>query len=511
MKQEKVGLVTLDYTLYSGEDLYSDGQIEDELLNIVQNYEEEQFENIIKEKKDWAILYHLSQVRQNIVNWFPITKDQKVLEIGAGCGAITGALANRAGQVDCVELSKKRSLINANRNKKYDNITIKVGNFEKIEPLLDKDYDVITLIGVWEYSALYLDAENPFEKFLNLLKKHIKKGGKVIIAIENKFGLKYWAGCKEDHTGLFFEGLEGYTKTKGAITFGKNALEKMFSDAAYCAQFYYPYPDYKLPLRIYSDDYLPKRGELNLNGCNLDTDRLVLFNDDKVFDQIVEEGMFPFFSNSFLIVLENKEAKEHISKINDKHELSEKEVCKKTEQNFQEYLVGFGENIEDLSIIKAKHDVKKMLFVKKAVKIYKDYGQGFSEENVEIYNYSSPQNICLEIEKSEEIKALRIDPMENRGIVHLKTIEIDTEKERYIPEFTVNGEEIDKGYYLFNTTDPWFLIEQFRGDTLKLYVYFDLTELSEDIVSLYQKQNIDTETKTIKKANLGKRISTLFQ
>ena len=131
--------------------------------------------------------------------------------------------------------------------------------------------------------------------------------------------------------------------------------------------------------------------------------------------------------------MENKEAEEHISKINDKHELSEKETCKKSEQNFQEYLVGFGENIEGLSIIKAKHDVKKMLSAKKAVKIYKDYGQGFSEENVELYSYSSPQNICLEIEKTEEIKALRIDPMENRGIVHLKTIEIDTKKERYIP------------------------------------------------------------------------------
>src|SRR5699024_3553159 len=141
-----------------------------------------------------------------------------------GCGAITGTLASRAAQVECVELSRKRSLINANRNKRYDNITIKVGNFEEIEPLLDSDYDVITLIGVWEYSALYLNAENPFEKFLNLLKKHIKKNGKIIIAIENKFGLKYWAGCKEDHTGLFFEGLEGYTKTKGAITFGKNVL-----------------------------------------------------------------------------------------------------------------------------------------------------------------------------------------------------------------------------------------------------------------------------------------------
>lgn len=29
---------------------------------------------------------------------------------------------------------------------------------------------------------------------------------------------------------------------------------------------YYPYPDYKFPMEIYSDAYLPKKGELNDNA-----------------------------------------------------------------------------------------------------------------------------------------------------------------------------------------------------------------------------------------------------
>lgn len=305
MKQEKVGLVTLDYTLYSGKDLYSDGQIEDELLDIVQNYEEEQFDKIIKEKKDWAILYHLSQVRQNIVNWFPLTKNQKVLEIGAGCGAITGTLARRAGQVDCVELSRKRSLINANRNKKYDNITIKVGNFEEIEPLLDNDYDVITLIGVWEYSALYLNAENPFEKFLNLLKKHIKKNGKIIIAIENKFGLKYWAGSPEEHTGRYFDSIEGYNATQGiARAFSKYELLDISNKSDFRkVKFYYPFPDYKFPQQIFSDEYLPKEDDLICSLDSYEFDRIQLFNETAAFRNIIMSHEFDFFSNSFFLEL----------------------------------------------------------------------------------------------------------------------------------------------------------------------------------------------------------------
>ena len=47
----------------------------------------------------------------------PITKEDRVLEIGAGCGAITGTLAAKAGSVDCIELSRSRSLVNATRQR----------------------------------------------------------------------------------------------------------------------------------------------------------------------------------------------------------------------------------------------------------------------------------------------------------------------------------------------------------------------------------------------------------
>ena len=106
-KTEKVGKVILDYQYYGGQDLYCDGDIEDDLLEAVQNHEEDELEKIINEKKEWEFLYHFSQVRQNIVNWIPVKKDAKILEIGSGCGAITGALAKKGQQVDCVELSRK--------------------------------------------------------------------------------------------------------------------------------------------------------------------------------------------------------------------------------------------------------------------------------------------------------------------------------------------------------------------------------------------------------------------
>ena len=207
---EKVGKIALDYSHYPGEDFYCDGDIEQELLEIAKNYPASEFPRIIEEKKSWPVLYHLSELRENIVDWLPIDKSMKVLEVGSGCGAITGCLSKKAGEVTAIDLSKQRSLINAYRHTECDNVTIHVGNFQDIEPELPCDYDYVCLIGVFEYGQSYIGGEQPFHDFFKIIKKHVKKGGKLVIAIENKFGLKYWAGCTEDHLGSYFSGIEGY-------------------------------------------------------------------------------------------------------------------------------------------------------------------------------------------------------------------------------------------------------------------------------------------------------------
>ena len=148
---EQIGKITLDLTHYPGEDLYCDGKVEDELLSIVKDYAQVEYRQIIEEKKSWPILYHLSPLRENIVDWIPMKHTEKVLEVGSGCGAITGALSRKAGEVTCVDLSKKRSMINAYRHAECENVTIHVGNFKDIEPDLPDNFDYIFLIGVFEY------------------------------------------------------------------------------------------------------------------------------------------------------------------------------------------------------------------------------------------------------------------------------------------------------------------------------------------------------------------------
>lgn len=303
--EEQIGRVILKLDHYQGADLYSDGPVEEELLEIVKTVPEAEYPRVIAERSSWPVLYHLSPVRSNCVEWIEFQDTDTVLEIGAGCGALTGTFAKKAGQVVCVELSKRRSTINAIRHREQDNIVIHVGNFEDIEAALPQ-FDAVTLIGVLEYAQSYLHSPQPYLHMLQAALRHLKPGGRLILAIENKLGMKYWAGCPEDHTGRLFDSIENYPENFRIRTFSRQELVEGLHQAGYEKwDFYYPYPDYKLPQFLYSDFRLPEKGDLTAAPC-LSGDRMTLFNEERALNTILDAGLFPEFSNSFLIIASKK-------------------------------------------------------------------------------------------------------------------------------------------------------------------------------------------------------------
>jgi 2-polyprenyl-3-methyl-5-hydroxy-6-metoxy-1,4-benzoquinol methylase len=290
---------TLNEQFYTGADYYSDGDIEEELLEIVTTYQD--FSQILATEDRWPILYHLSPIRQNIINWYPFKEKSHCLEIGAGCGAITGALCQRVERVTAVELSKRRATINYTRHKDCDNLEIIVANLNDIE--FKEKFDYITLNGVLEYAGSFTKTQNPYEDFLKQIKGYLKPDGKLIIAIENRYGLKYFAGAKEDHTSKAFDGIVGYPNNDTVRTFGKLELEQLLHQSGYHDQhFYYPHPDYKMPLEIYSDDFLPSATSHLTPAPNFDYERYSLFDESQAYRGIIENGQFPFFANSFLVI-----------------------------------------------------------------------------------------------------------------------------------------------------------------------------------------------------------------
>ncbi|MDF2881106.1 MAG: methyltransferase protein [Clostridiaceae bacterium] len=290
-------MATFNTRFYKGEVEYSDGEIEKELRGIVE--QDLDLEGTLNTDNRWPIFYHLSHLRRNIINWYPFSEKASILEVGSGCGAITDILCEKARHVVSVELTKVRAEINFLRNKGFENLDIFVGNINNMQ--FNKKFDYIILNGVFEYAIAFTKTQNPYVDFLTKLKDFLKPDGKIIVAIENRLGLKYLSGAKEDHTGIIFDGINGYKNVNHVRTFSKSEIIKIISDSGINNfKFYYPYPDYKFPEYIYTDEgfeLIP----LSYDITPFDSDRLELYNEKELVRTLVKEKVCGTFSNSFLI------------------------------------------------------------------------------------------------------------------------------------------------------------------------------------------------------------------
>ena len=181
------------------------------------------------------------------------------------------------------------------------------------ESLLILSENMDDLAGMWDYIIVsdaftrvpaYFSGKNAYQQFFEKLERHLKPGGHVILAVDNRYGLTYFAGGKERLTGRYFEGLEGYGNSEGVVTFSKDAILAMVKEAGFTSvKTYYPYPNYRYMTALYTDDHLPSVGELNKNICNFEEERMVLFDETKVFDELIKEDRFQEFSNSYVFDL----------------------------------------------------------------------------------------------------------------------------------------------------------------------------------------------------------------
>lgn len=202
---------------------------------------------------DWPSLYHLGASRANIVRPFEKhLQGKKVLEVGAGCGAITRFLGESGAHVLALEGTPRRASIARSRTRDLPNVNVVTETFSQFK--WPEKFDVITLIGVLEYANLFVPGEAPAQAMLKRCLELLEPEGRLIVAIENQFGLKYFSGAPEDHVGVRMYGIEGRYTKKQPQTYGRKALEKLMLGSGFkTVEIMAPYPDYKFPYSIVTD------------------------------------------------------------------------------------------------------------------------------------------------------------------------------------------------------------------------------------------------------------------
>ena len=278
--------VNLDY-YKELEDVKQIGEEYEEILQRVENCAGEDFSKTLDTKARIKNVIALSDVRENILNWYEFKKDCTILELNANYGEITGLLCKNAKKVVSLESSKKYADVIEKRHKNKENLELIVGNYENIE--LQEKFDYIVIIGM---------VEN-LKQAIEYSKKYLKEDGTILLAVNNRFGVKAWITMNENANVI--------NNQKQAIS--REQLENILQGMNY--KYYYPLPDYKLPNIIYTDNSMPTTANIYRDLTYKDEN--VNFKEIDTYYQIISNNKEDFkkFANSFLLEISNKEIKEN--------------------------------------------------------------------------------------------------------------------------------------------------------------------------------------------------------
>lgn len=232
---------------------YSDGKEQEaRLFDIVSGLKDPGLYSpeIAARMTNWPNRYHLSSARANILRPFhDRLRGATVLELGSGCGGVTRYLGETCGKVVTVEGSSARAAIGAARCRGLGNVSIYVDNIENFQT--EEKFDVVTLIGVLEYARVYIKADDPTGRLLEIARSFLKPDGMLVVAIENQLGLKYFCGAPEDHFGKPMYGINDCYEKHTVVTFGREELHKRILSAGFArCDLFTPFPDYKLPALV---------------------------------------------------------------------------------------------------------------------------------------------------------------------------------------------------------------------------------------------------------------------
>lgn len=302
---------------------YNDGDdAENYVLDVVTNAKDLSVnsQELRSKMKDWPSTYHLTSRRSNLLkpfqSWFI---GKRILEIGCGCGAITRFLAESGAHVVAVEGSLRRAKIARQRCRDLKNVDVICSPSDQLPDL--GSFDGVMLIGVLEYARLFL-GENGQHDLLTFCRQRMNEDGKLFVAIENKLGIKYFAGANEDHVGLPMFGINNSYTEQSVVTFGRKELLSLLDTCGFTdAQEYIPLPDYKLPISVITPigwgDYASELMPLAIESCHKDIQGIQesLFSVEQGTKNAWMNGLAVDLANSSFVIASQKPQEDMTPKV----------------------------------------------------------------------------------------------------------------------------------------------------------------------------------------------------
>lgn len=273
----------------------------DEIIEeIIKSNNGEDYSSFLRGECAWNVFYHLSPMRQSLLNWYDFGKESIALEVNGEYGALTGVLCDQCKEVITLAPNHQVAEILQKRYENRDNLMIYVGELGAID--LPRRFDFIVDICGIERAGGIGQGEKVYENYLNLLGGYLSDNGKIILAADNRYGIRYFCGAKEKYSQLPFAGINQFFEEQNGHLFHRQELEQILIGSGLKKyKFYYPLPDYIVPQVVFSDQrdssiLVSER----LNPYNVDQSTLIAC-ERKLYRDIIDNGVLKFFANSFLV------------------------------------------------------------------------------------------------------------------------------------------------------------------------------------------------------------------
>ncbi len=180
-----------------------------------------------------------------------------------------------------------------------------VGELEELAAegkALNKTYDYIVIAGALERS------HNPQDVF-SMLGRCISETGVLLLAADNRLGLRYFCGDKDAFTDRNFDSILDYKlvnkfdrdKLVGRA-YAKAELEDFLENEGFTKRrFYSVFPCVEHSQAIFAEDYIPTRQELSCTVREVNSPDTIFMEQAMLWETLEENGMFLPMANGFLI------------------------------------------------------------------------------------------------------------------------------------------------------------------------------------------------------------------
>jgi SAM-dependent methyltransferase len=256
--------------------------------------------------RGWPQEADCARERGHLLRALDLRPELRVLEVGAGCGAVTRSLAERCAVVDALEPNPDRARLAALRLEGCAGARVLVGTPEDLPS--EPAYDLIVIVGVLEYVGGWKDVEARVA-WLAGLRERLLPGGHLVCAIENRLGVMYLAGAPEDHNGRLFQGIEDHPWPAAARTFGRRELEAIVARAGLHPTTLGVFPDYRFPRMVFSEALLDSpaaalawRAPRFPSPPHRSYAAATVMDERRVWQGLVRDGLGLDFANSLLVV-----------------------------------------------------------------------------------------------------------------------------------------------------------------------------------------------------------------